>query len=91
MNIRFGNLTLEKFAEKVGADFTAEELATLNECRTDLANFTDPDKFHIFDHPAVVVVIGKRAMAATEHIWVAADTRAKFNREVTFFPAAVAA
>ncbi|MEJ7648672.1 MAG: hypothetical protein WKF57_06525 [Nakamurella sp.] len=88
MNVVFGNLTVAQFAEQVGAEFTAAELAELESHRTDFARSGDPGTFHIFDNPAVQVHIGAAAMADTRHIWEAANNRALFNRPVSFFPLA---
>lgn len=86
MNLRLGNLTVEQFGELVGADLTAEEIAMLETYRTDRADFTDPAKFHIFEHPAVSVVIGQVAFAEAAPVFIAANDRKPFNREVGFYP-----
>ena len=84
--IRFGNLTVQQFADKVGADFTADEIAALESQRTDHAEFTDPAKFHIFDDPAVCIVIGTEAERDALPVFCAADGRRSFNRQVSFYP-----
>lgn len=56
MEIRFGNLSIEKFSERTGWDFSEEDIKWLKEHRTDIASFTDKDKFHIFDAPFCIVV-----------------------------------
>ena len=85
MFIRFGNLTVTHFAQRVGAEFTPEEIETLESYRTEEAEFSDPNKFHIFEDPAVCVVIGPVALEATKSIWVGADARKQFNRPVGFY------
>lgn len=92
MNLRFGNLTMRQFADKVEADFTAEELATLESQRTDTAEFTDPTKFHIFDDPGISISIGSECIAAgTLGIFEAANARKTFKVEVAFYPSRKAA
>lgn len=87
MNIKFGNLTMRQFADKVQADFTDEELETLEGYRTDIAEFTDPGKFHIFDDPAISINIGSECIAAGAlGIFTAANTRKTFTGEVAFYP-----
>lgn len=51
MQVRFGNLSLLRFEQKVEVDFNDEDLIWLNQHRIDSANFKDDDKFHIFDLP----------------------------------------
>jgi hypothetical protein len=86
MNLRFGNLTVAEFAERVGTEFTAEELALLESYRTSTASFAEPDKFHIFDDPAISISIGAIALAATQQIWVDADRDNPFNQKINFYP-----
>jgi len=88
MNIRFGNMTVDQFAAAVGAKFTPVQSATLESYRSDRAEFTDPDKFHIFDDPAITISIGSKALAETKAIWLAANELSPFKREVSFYPIA---
>lgn len=87
--LRMGNLTVADFMNNVGAAATPAEIDWLERWRTDNASFTDPDAFHIFDDPAISIVIGKGCMNRTIDVWKRIDARQKFNREVGFYPAAV--
>lgn len=89
MYIKFGNLTVREFAEKVGTEFTDEEVEILESHRSDPATFDDPDKFHIFLDPAISINIGAEAFESTKAIWVAANARKPFNREISFHPLSV--
>lgn len=82
-----GNLTVRQFAERVGAEFTDEEVERLELYRTNTAEFSDTAKFHIFDSPAINVYVGEVALKEAVPIFVAANERKKFNREVSFYPA----
>jgi hypothetical protein len=87
MNLKLGNLTVTQFAEKVGAEFTEEEVALLETHRSDLAEFSDPNAFHIFDTPAISIHIGQ--VAATNEVldvFKRANARRAFNREIGFYP-----
>jgi hypothetical protein len=84
--LKLGNLTVKRFAEIVGADFTEEEVALLEAYRVDLASSKDPATFHIFQDPAISIHIGEDAMAATMPTWTAANERKPFNREIGFYP-----
>lgn len=86
MIIKFGNLTVRQFAERVGAEFTPEELELLESHRTDTAGFTDPGKFHIFEDPAISIHIGSAAQVELLPVFSAANARRTFNREITFYP-----
>lgn len=86
MILKLGNLTVKRFAELVGADFTEEEAALLELYRTDLAGSKDPERFHIFEDPAISIHIGAGAMVATIGTWTAANERKPFNREIGFYP-----
>jgi hypothetical protein len=82
-----GNLTVAQFMERVGAAATPEEVEWLERSRTDTAQFTNSDKFHIFDDPAISIVIGADAMNRTIDVWKRINARQEFNREVGFYPA----
>lgn len=86
MYIRLGNLTVQQFAERVGATFTDEEAATLEVHRSDKAQLTDPSKFHIFEDPALSITIGSDAAKSVLPIFQAADARTQFNQSVPFYP-----
>lgn len=87
MLIRFGNLTVAQFMERVGGAATPDEIEWLERWRTDAANFTDPDRFHIFDAPGISIVIGAGCMNRTIDVWKRINARQAFNREVGFYPA----
>ena len=89
MFIRLGNLTVAQFMERVGAAATPEEVEWLERWRTDEANFTAPGKFHIFDDPAISIVIGAACLNRTLATWKRIDARQKLNQEVRFYPAAL--
>lgn len=84
MHIRFGNLTVRQFADSVGADFADEQIEQLEAYRTDEAMFTDESKFHIFEDPAISVVLGDVAFDETFELFRAANERQSFTREVSF-------
>lgn len=85
MLIKFGNMTVKEFATAVGADFTAEELDYLESKRSDIAEFTDPEAFHIFNDPAISIHLGQLAyQGRVVEVFKAANDRVKFNREVSF-------
>ena len=79
--VRLGNLTPERFAEKVETEFTKEELDYLRSVRTGRANVTGPDDFHIFEHPAISVTVVSVDSRVIE-VFMAANDRAEFNRRV---------
>lgn len=86
MNVKFGNLTVEQFEQRVGTQFTDEERMTLESYRTDQANFESSTRFHIFDDPAITIDIGVQAFDVVKPIMEAAQKRAPFNRPVSFYP-----
>lgn len=51
MNVRFGNLSVQSFADKVGVKFSDEDYKWMEERQIDKADFTDPKRFHIFNLP----------------------------------------
>lgn len=51
MNIQFGNLTTKEFEEKVGWKFEEKDRSFLEKHRTETADFSESDRFHIFDAP----------------------------------------
>lgn len=81
--LRLGNLTPEQFAERVGTEFTADELAILAAARSGRAQLTGPEDFHIFDSPSISVTVGSLD-AAVLGVFIAANERATYNREVNF-------
>lgn len=83
MYLRMGNLSPEQFAEKVGTEFTAEEVATLRACWSQQATLTGPNDWHAFDDPAISVTVGSRESPMVA-IATAASARKPFNRPVTF-------
>jgi len=83
MFLKFGNLSPEKFAERVGSAFTDEELAYLHSVWSQNAALVGLDDFHIFDDPSITVHIGSVASRVVD-VFVAADTRLPFNREIQF-------
>lgn len=86
MILKFGNLTVAQFEKRVGTEFTNDEQKLLESHRQDVADVRDPWKFHIFDDPAISITIGSEAMKACKAAFVAANTRAPFNRQITFYP-----
>lgn len=84
MYLRFGNLTPEAFAERVGASFTPAELDTLNHFWSQNAKLTGPDQFHIFDDPSITISIGS-VDALPLQVFQAANARKPFNRPVDFY------
>lgn len=89
MNLRLGNLTVAQFMERVEGAATPDEIEWLERWRTDDANFSDPDAFHVFDDPAISIVIGAGCMNRTGDVWKRINSRRAFNREVGFYPARV--
>lgn len=55
MEIRFGNLSVEEFEAKVGAEFSERDKAWMEKRRIDKADFQDDDLFHIFNLPLGIV------------------------------------
>jgi len=51
MNVRFGNLSVLQFEEKVGTELSLEDRLWMENHRVDHANFHDDSAFHIFDLP----------------------------------------
>lgn len=86
MLIRFGNLTVRELADMVAADLTDAEVAQLESYRTDHAVFSAPDKFHIFNDPALVVVLGADAIAPVIAIFQTAHERRPFAGRIDFLP-----
>lgn len=87
MYLRFGNLTVQEFADRVGAVFTDDEIATLEAARNPQATVTDPGQFHIFDDPALAVTLGPDAIESVLPIFTAANDRNAFTEPVSFYPA----
>lgn len=83
-HLRFGNLTVAEFAARVGAQFTTQEIETLESRRSDYASFTDKSAFHIFDDPSIAVHLGQDAHDLVP-IFVRANDRSTFTREVGFY------
>ena len=83
MYIKFGNLSAEKFAEIVGAEFTEEELQHLNKNWSRKADLTGSEDFHIFDDPAISINVGSTT-SETIKIFIAANARKTFSRSITF-------
>lgn len=83
MYLRMGNLTPAQFAERVGSEFTADELLELAGMRSGNATLAGPNDFHIFCDPSISVTIGSRDCAALE-LFKAANARKQFNRPVDF-------
>lgn len=84
MYLRFGNLTPEAFAERVGTSFTPAELDTLNHFWSQNAKLTGADQFHIFDDPSITISIGS-VDALPLQVFQAANARQPFNRPVSFY------
>ncbi|MFJ4173380.1 hypothetical protein [Microbacterium sp. NPDC089696] len=83
-----GNLNVAQFMERVGGAATPAEVEWLERWRTNDANFTDPERFHIFDDPAISIVIGAGCLNRTADVWKRINARQTFNREVGLYPAA---
>ena len=83
MNIRLGNLSPREFGERVGSPFTGTEIAYLTERWSGNARLSGPEDFHIFDSPTISVTVGSRK-ADVLAVFVAANSRKPFNREVDF-------
>jgi len=56
MNIRFGNLTIFQFEDRIGHKLDEEDKNWLKEHRQDNAQHIEKDRFHIFDIPFSIVV-----------------------------------
>lgn len=84
--IKLGNLTVQQFMERVGAEATPEEITLLESYRTDTAENHDPRKFHIFKDPAISIHIGSAALREVGPVFARINGRRAFNREVTFYP-----
>ena len=83
MYLKLGNLSPEKFAERVGTAFTDDELSYLHSVWSKWAGLTGPDDFHIFDDPTISIHIGS-ATGKTIDVFKTANTRSTFNRPVQF-------
>lgn len=55
MEVRFGNLSVNQFMEKTGAKLSAKDKQFLEKHRTDIADFKEDDKYHIFAMPFSIV------------------------------------
>lgn len=84
MHIKFGNLSPQAFAEKVGAQFTPDELEHLESVWSQQTKLTSAEDFHIFDNPAISVHIGATDSRTVE-VFSSANDRTAFNRPVTFY------
>lgn len=84
MMLRLGNLSPEAFAERVGAEFTPEEVAYLRSVWSQKAALVGPDDFHIFDDPAISVTVGAPS-SRTVAVFQAANERKPFNRELSVY------
>jgi hypothetical protein len=51
VQVRFGNLSVLAFEKKTGVEFSDEDFIWMNERLTDVADFRDDNKFHIFELP----------------------------------------
>ncbi len=51
MIIRFGNVTVEQFEQRIGLTLNKDDKKWLESHRQDNATLTDPNKLHIFDKP----------------------------------------
>lgn len=83
MLLKLGNLSIEKFAKIVEAEFTKEELIHLNESWSQNASLSADEDFHIFEDPCISIHIGSNE-SDTLKIFVAANNRKEFNREISF-------
>lgn len=85
MYIKLGNMTVKQFADAVGADFTDDEMEYLESKRCDLAEFTNPEGFHIFEDPSISINLGQKAYAGrVVETFKAANNRKEFTRKVVF-------
>ena len=83
--IKFGNLTVKQFGERVGTKFTDEELTILESSRSENATVDEyGDNFHIFEDPAISIDFGVFALKKLLPIFKAANDRKPFNRKVFF-------
>jgi len=80
--LRLGNMSPEAFAEKVGAEFTEEEMTHLKSVWSQQASLTGAEDFHIFEAPAISITVGS-AGSKTIKVFAAANQRKVFNREIT--------
>ena len=85
MSFRLGNLSVKEFAERVGTEFAESDVALLESHRSQIADFTDQTRFHIFDAPAISIDIGAVAMEQIMHIFIEAYERKPFNCQVLFY------
>lgn len=83
MYLKLGNLYPEEFAERVGTEFTSDELAYLRGVWSQKAALTGPDDFHIFDDPSISIHIGSVTSRVVE-VFKAANDRSPFNRAIPF-------
>lgn len=83
MYLKFGNLSPEEFAKRVGSEFTEDEIAELRSVWSRNATLTGPEDFHIFEDPSITVHIGSPFARAVE-IFRAANGRKEFNQEISF-------
>jgi len=83
MFLKLGNLSPERFAERVGSEFTDDELTYLRSVWSQKAALVGPDDFHIFDDPTISAHIGS-ATSRTVEVFKAANARSPFDRAVQF-------
>lgn len=81
MILFLGNLTIDEFARRVGAEFTADETDYLESVWSRKADLTGPDDWHIFDGPTVAIGC---VTSRTVEIFKAANGRKTFNQPVQF-------
>lgn len=80
MIIRFGNLTVQEFADLADANFTDEEKSILESHRSDIADHAD-GTFHIFRDP-LGFSVGEDVKNTVNPILIRANERKKFSRQV---------
>lgn len=84
MFLKFGNMSPVDFEYRVDTVFLPEERSTLQLCWSRDAQLTGPDQFHIFTAPVLQISVGS-ADSPTLEIFVNANRRKQFNREVSIF------
>ena len=84
MLIKFGNVSPKEFAERVGSEFTADEMVHLEAVWSRNAELQSAEDFHIFDDPAISIHIGA-ADSRTVEVFKAANERRTFGCPVMFY------
>lgn len=86
MFLRMGDLRPAEFAERVGAEFTPDELALLEAHYEPNASFDGPRGLHIFDDPAISMTVGAETLNQIRDVLIESNDRRSWNRDVPIYP-----